>query len=57
MRRRQSRWPAHLAPHLIYLIPELLMAAGPLVIGAVTDSSGRLRFRMPVFFYGGQALI
>jgi uncharacterized protein YqhQ len=33
------------------------MAAGPLVIGAVTDSSGRRRFRMPDFFYGGQALI
>ena len=33
------------------------MAAGPLVIAAVTDSSGRRRFRMPDFFYGGQALI
>ena len=54
---RRSRWPAHLAPHLLFLIPELLMAAGPLVIGAVTDSSGRRRFRMPDFFYGGQALI
>ncbi len=57
MRRRPTRWPAHLAPHLLYLIPELLIAAGPLVIGAVTDSSGRRRFRMPDFFYGGQALI
>jgi uncharacterized protein YqhQ len=57
MRRRLTRWPAHLAPHLFFLIPELLMAAGPLVIGAVTDSSGRRRFRMPDFFYGGQALI
>jgi hypothetical protein len=54
---RRSRWPAYLAPHLLFLIPELLMAAGPLVIGAVTDSSGRRRFRMPDFFYGGQALI
>ena len=33
------------------------MAAGPLVIGAVTDASGKRRFRMPDFFYGGQALI
>jgi hypothetical protein len=51
------RWPAHLAPHLLFLVPELLIAAGPLVIGAVTDASGRRRFRMPDFFYGGQALI
>jgi uncharacterized protein YqhQ len=57
MRRRLTRWPAHLAPHLVFLVPELLMAAGPLVIGAVTDASGRRRFRMPDFFYGGQALI
>ena len=55
--RRLTRWRAHLAPHLFFLIPELLIAAGPLVIGAVTDSSGRRRFRMPDFFYGGQALI
>ncbi|MDQ3346233.1 MAG: DUF1385 domain-containing protein, partial [Chloroflexota bacterium] len=27
------------------------------MIGAITDSSGRRRFRMPDFFYGGQALI
>lgn len=33
------------------------MAAGPLVIAAVTDPGGRRRFRMPDFFYGGQALI
>ncbi len=33
------------------------MAAGPLVIAAVSDASGRRRFRMPDFFYGGQALI
>jgi hypothetical protein len=57
MRRRLIRWPAHLAPHLLFLIPELLMAAGPLVISAVTDTAGRRRFRMPDFFYGGQALI
>ncbi|HEY8171319.1 MAG TPA: DUF1385 domain-containing protein [Candidatus Limnocylindria bacterium] len=57
MRRRLMRWPAHLAPHLLFLVPELLIAAGPLVIGAVTDASGRRRFRMPDFFYGGQALI
>ncbi len=55
--RRLTRWRAHLAPHLFFLIPELLIAAGPLVIGAVTDSRGRRRFRMPDFFYGGQALI
>jgi uncharacterized protein YqhQ len=57
MRRRLTRWPAHIAPHLVFLVPELLLAAGPLVIGATTDSSGRRRFRMPDFFYGGQALI
>ncbi len=57
MRRRLTRWPAHLAPHLFFLIPELLIAAGPLVISAVTDAAGRRRFRMPDFFYGGQALI
>ena len=51
------RWPAHLAPHLFFLIPELLMAAGPLVIAAITEPSGKRRFRMPDFFYGGQALI
>jgi uncharacterized protein YqhQ len=57
MRRRLNRWPARTAPHLFFLIPELLIAAGPLVIAAVTDASGRRRFRMPDFFYGGQALI
>jgi hypothetical protein len=57
MRRRLNRWPARTAPHLFFLIPELLMAAGPLVIAAVSDASGRRRFRMPDFFYGGQALI
>jgi uncharacterized protein YqhQ len=51
------RWPAPLASHLFFLIPELLIAAGPLVIGAFTDARGRTRFRMPDFFYGGQALI
>ena len=57
MRRPVIRWPAHLAPHLLFLIPELLMAAGPLVVAAVTDTAGKRRFRMPDFFYGGQALI
>ena len=57
MRRRLIRWPAPLASHLFFLIPELLIAAGPLVIGAFTDAQGRRRFRMPDFFYGGQALI
>lgn len=57
MRRHLTRRPAHLAPHLFFLIPELLIAAGPLVIGAFTDASGKRRFRMPDFFYGGQALI
>jgi uncharacterized protein YqhQ len=57
MRRLRARWPAHLAPHLLFLIPELLIAAGPLVIASMTDGSGRRRFRMPDFFYGGQALI
>ncbi len=33
------------------------MAAGPLVVAMSTDASGRRRFRMPDFFYGGQALI
>jgi uncharacterized protein YqhQ len=57
MRRRLNRWPALTAPHLLFLIPELLIAAGPLVISSVTDATGRRRFRMPDFFYGGQALI
>ena len=57
MRRHLTRGRAHLAPHLFFLIPELLIAAGPLVIGAVTGADGRRRFRMPDFFYGGQALI
>jgi hypothetical protein len=57
MRRLPTRWPAHLAPHLLFLVPELLIAAGPLVVSAVTDAAGRRRFRMPDFFYGGQALI
>jgi uncharacterized protein YqhQ len=57
MRRRLIRWRAPLASHLFFLIPELLIAAGPLVIGAFTDARGRQRFRMPDFFYGGQALI
>jgi uncharacterized protein YqhQ len=57
MRRSPSWWPARLAPHLLFLIPELVMAAGPFVIETVGGTSGRARFRMPDFFYGGQALI
>jgi hypothetical protein len=57
MRRRLTGWPALLAPHLVFLIPELLMAAGPFVISAVARAGERPRFRMPDFFYGGQALI
>jgi uncharacterized protein YqhQ len=58
MRRRLTGWPARLAPHLLFLIPELLMAAGPFVIETVGGAaSARPRFRMPDFFYGGQALI
>jgi uncharacterized protein YqhQ len=57
MRRRLTRWPAHVAPHLLFLIPELLMAAGPFVITTVARAGERPRFRMPDFFYGGQALI
>ncbi len=57
MRRRLSGWPAQLAPHLVFLMPELLMAAGPFVITAVARAGERPRFRMPDFFYGGQALI
>ena len=57
MRRHLTGWPARLAPHLLFLIPELLMAAGPFVIGTVSRAGERARFRMPDFFYGGQALI
>jgi uncharacterized protein YqhQ len=57
MRRHLNRWPARLAPHLVFLIPELLVAAGPFVISAVARPGERPRFRMPDFFYGGQALI
>jgi uncharacterized protein YqhQ len=57
MRRRLTGWPALLAPHLLFLIPELLVATGPFVIASVTRTDGRRRFRMPDFFYGGQALI
>ena len=57
MRRRLTGWPARLAPHLLFLIPELLVAAGPFVIQSVARAGGRARFRMPDFFYGGQALI
>jgi uncharacterized protein YqhQ len=57
MRRRLTWWPARLAPHLLFLIPELLIAAGPFVISAIERADARPRFRMPDFFYGGQALI
>jgi uncharacterized protein YqhQ len=57
MRRSLTGWPARLAPHLLFVVPELLMAAGPLVIQAVGRGGERPRFRMPDFFYGGQALI
>jgi uncharacterized protein YqhQ len=57
MRRRLTWWPARLTPHLIFLIPELLIAAGPFVIETVSGAAGRRQFRMPDFFYGGQALI
>ncbi|HEX2193611.1 MAG TPA: DUF1385 domain-containing protein [Candidatus Limnocylindria bacterium] len=57
MRRRLTRWPALLAPHLLFLVPELLMAAGPFVITSAAGAAERPRFRMPDFFYGGQALI
>jgi uncharacterized protein YqhQ len=57
MRRRLNAWPARLAPHLIFLVPELLVAAGPFVITSVPRAGERPRFRMPDFFYGGQALI
>jgi uncharacterized protein YqhQ len=56
MRRNVTRWPARLAPHLVFLIPELLMAAGPFVVQTVARA-GRTGFKMPDFFYGGQALI
>jgi uncharacterized protein YqhQ len=45
---------ARLVPHLVFLIPEQLIAAGPFVIQAVGEPK---KFRMPDFFYGGQALI
>ncbi|HEY8179955.1 MAG TPA: DUF1385 domain-containing protein, partial [Candidatus Limnocylindria bacterium] len=57
MRRNLRRWPALLAPHLVFLIPELLMAAGPFVVQTVARTGGRSGFRLPDFFYGGQALI
>jgi uncharacterized protein YqhQ len=56
MRRRLTGWPALLAPHLVFLVPELLMATGPFVIQTVSRA-GRPAFRIPDFFYGGQALI
>ena len=35
MRRHLTGWPARLAPHLVFLVPELLMAAGPFVISSI----------------------
>ena len=57
MRRHLTGWQARLAPHLLFLVPELLVATGPFVITSDARHSGRPRFRMPDFFYGGQALI
>jgi uncharacterized protein YqhQ len=57
MRRPRLAWPARSTPHLLFLIPELLIAAGPFVITAVRTAAGQTRYRMPEFFYGGQALI
>jgi len=57
MRRHLNGWPARLAPHLFFLVPELLVAAGPFVITSIAPPGERPRFRMPDFFYGGQALI
>ena len=57
MRRHLTGWPARLAPHLLFLVPELLAAAGPFVIASIARPGERPRFRMPDFFYGGQALI
>ena len=57
MRRHLTGWRARLAPHLLFLIPELLAAAGPFVITSIARAGERPRFRMPDFFYGGQALI
>jgi uncharacterized protein YqhQ len=57
VRRRLPPWPARLAPHLIFLVPELLVAAGPFVITSTARAGERPRFRLPDFFYGGQALI
>ncbi|MEO8639406.1 MAG: DUF1385 domain-containing protein [Chloroflexota bacterium] len=57
MPRHLTGWRARLAPHLLFLVPELLAAAGPFVITSIARAGERPRFRMPDFFYGGQALI
>ena len=57
MRRHLTGWRVRLAPHLLFLVPELLAAAGPFVITSIARAGERPRFRMPDFFYGGQALI
>ncbi len=41
MRRNLRGWPALLTPHLVFLIPELLMAAGPFVVQTVAGADGR----------------
>jgi hypothetical protein len=46
MRRRLTGWPARFAPHLLFLIPELLIAAGPFVIQAVAGAGGPPRGRI-----------
>jgi uncharacterized protein YqhQ len=55
--RRLTGWRARLAQHLLFLVPELLVAAGPFVITSAAGAGERPRFRIPDFFYGGQALI
>jgi uncharacterized protein YqhQ len=55
--RTRGTWLARFAPHLLFLIPELLIATGPFVIETVGRVGAKPKFRMPDFFYGGQALI
>ena len=47
MRRHLSGWPARLAPHLLFLIPELLIAAGPFVISSGAKAGDRGDGRPP----------
>lgn len=53
----RGTWLTRFAPHLLFLIPELLIATGPFVIETVSRVGSKPKFRMPDFFYGGQALI